>query len=125
MNDFLTRVNVNIPPLGSYDLLIGMDWLEEHKVVLIVFDKTFTCADNNGNTVKVKGIPRKVTIREISMLQMKISVRKGCEVFVVYIMNDNENDDKLTLEDIPVLKEFEDIFSEKSKDFLQKETLNS
>ena len=28
MNDFLTHVNVNIMPLGSYDLLIGMDWLE-------------------------------------------------------------------------------------------------
>ena len=27
MNDFLTHVNVNILPLGSYDLLIGMDWL--------------------------------------------------------------------------------------------------
>ena len=28
MNDFLTHVNVNIVLLGSYDLLIGMDWLE-------------------------------------------------------------------------------------------------
>ena len=28
MNDFLTHVNVNIMPLGSYELLIGMDWIE-------------------------------------------------------------------------------------------------
>ena len=28
MNYFLTHVNVNIMPLGSCDLLIGMDWLE-------------------------------------------------------------------------------------------------
>ena len=74
MNDFLTLVNVNIFPLGSYDLLIGMNWLEEHKVVLNCFDKTFTCIDNNGDNIKVKGFPRKVTIREISTLQMKISV---------------------------------------------------
>ena len=40
MNDFLMHVNINIIPLGSYDLLIGMDWLEEHKVVLNCFDKT-------------------------------------------------------------------------------------
>ena len=76
MNYFLTHVNVNILPLGSYDLLIGMDWLEEHKVLLNCFDKTFTCTDNNGNNIKVKGIPRKVTIREITALQMKRSVRK-------------------------------------------------
>ena len=50
-------------PLGSYHLLIEMDWLEEHKVVLKCFDKTFTCIDDNGDIIKVKGIPRKVTIR--------------------------------------------------------------
>ena len=37
-----------------------MDWIEEHKVLLNYFDKTFTCIDNNGNIIKVKGIPRKV-----------------------------------------------------------------
>ena len=76
------------------------------------FERTFTCTDDNGNTVKVKGIPRKVIIREISVLQTKRSVRKGCKVFVVYIINDNENDNKLKLEDIPVLKEFDDIVPE-------------
>ena len=76
LNDFLTHVNVNIFSLESYDMLIGTDWLEEHKVFLNYFDKTFKCIDNNGNSIKVKGIPRKVTIREISSLQMKRSVRK-------------------------------------------------
>ena len=125
MNDFITHVNVNIFPLGSYDLLIGMDWIEGHKVVLNSFDKTFTCTDNNGDNIKVKGVPRKVTIREISALQMKISVRKGFKVFVFYILNGNENDNKIKLEEIPVLKEFEDIFLEEVLDFLRKETLTS
>ena len=76
MNDFLTHVNVNFMLLGSHHLLIGMDWLEEHQSFLNCFDKTFTCIDDNRNNIKVKGIPRKVTIREISALQMKRSVRK-------------------------------------------------
>ena len=76
MNDFIMHVDLNIIPLGSYDLLIGMDWLEKHKVMLNRFNKTFTCRNDNGNTVKVKGIHRKVTIIEISALQMKRSVRK-------------------------------------------------
>ena len=33
MDEFKTTVKLNILPLGSYDLLIGMDWLEHHKVV--------------------------------------------------------------------------------------------
>ena len=66
MNYFLTHVNLNIIPLGSCDLLIGMDCLEAHKVVLNYFDKTFSCTNNNENNIKIKETPRKVTIQEIS-----------------------------------------------------------
>jgi hypothetical protein len=34
MNGLDTKVDVNIIPLGSYDCLIGMDWLEKHHVFL-------------------------------------------------------------------------------------------
>ena len=50
-------------PLGSYDLLIGMDWLEQHKVILNCYDKTFTCLNSDEHSVKVKGTPRKTIIR--------------------------------------------------------------
>ena len=88
-----------------------MDWLE-YKVVLNYFDKTFTYTEDNGDNIKVKGIPRKVAIREISALQIKILVIKGGKVFYFYTMNGNENDNTIQLEDIPVLKEFENMFLE-------------
>ena len=82
MNDFLTHVNVNILLLVSYDLLIGMDWIKEHKVVLKCFNKTFTYNDDKGDNTKVKGVPKKVTIREISALEMKRSVRLVVKYFL-------------------------------------------
>ena len=78
----------------------------------LFFEKTFTRTDDTRNTIKVKGIPRKVTFREIFAVQMKRSIRKWCKVFVIYIKNDNENDNKLKLEDVPILKESKDIFLE-------------
>ena len=63
MDQFETSVKLNVLPLGSYDMLIGMDWLEQHRVVLNYFDKTFTCVNNDGEIVNVKGIPKKTTIR--------------------------------------------------------------
>ena len=98
MNDFNTHVDLNILPLGSYDMMIGMDWLEKHRFMLNCYDKTFPCIDDNGNTIKVKWIPRKVMIREISALQMKRTIRKGCKVFVVYVMNDKDNDNEIKIE---------------------------
>lgn len=112
MNGFKTQVELNVLPLGSYDVLIGMDWLEKHRVVLNCFEKTFTCLNEEGENTLVKGIPREVFVRQISALQMKRFARKGCKVFVVYVMNDENmsKEHKLKLEDIPALREFSDVF---------------
>ena len=41
IQDHVTRINLNILPLGSYDMTIAMDWLERNKLILNCFDKTF------------------------------------------------------------------------------------
>ena len=33
ISQFKTQVKLNVLPLGSYDVLIGMDWMEKHKVI--------------------------------------------------------------------------------------------
>ena len=112
MNGFKSQANINIFPLGSYDVLIAVDWLEKHRVILNCYDKTFTCLNNDGKLVSVKGIPRKSTIRQISSLQLKRAVRKGCKAYAVTIIDEESliEIDKLKLEDIPVLKEYADVF---------------
>jgi hypothetical protein len=63
MNGLSTKENLNIFPLGSYDYLTGMDWLEQHHVVLDYHNKAFTFLDDEGNLRTVHGIPRVVTVR--------------------------------------------------------------
>jgi hypothetical protein len=58
LNDMNISIDLNIIPLGSYDALIGMDWLDKHHVVLDCHNKTFTCLDGNGKQSTVKGVPR-------------------------------------------------------------------
>ena len=88
MDQFETSIKLNVLPLGSYDMLIGMDWLEQHRVVLNYFDKTFTCVNNDGETVNVKGIRRKTVIRHISALQLKRVVQKGYKSFLIIVINE-------------------------------------
>ena len=68
MNGLNTKIDFKIFPLGSYDCLIGMDWLDQHHALLDCHNKSFTCLDEEGKLRKVQGIPRVVTIREISAL---------------------------------------------------------
>ena len=114
MDKFETIVKLNVLPLGSYDLLIGMDQLEQHRVILNCYDKTFTCLNSDEKPVSVKGIPRKTTIRQISALQLKRAVRKGCKAYAVTITDEESiiKIDKLKVEDIPILKEYVDVLPE-------------
>ena len=68
MKGLSTKAELNILPLGSFDCLIGMDWLEKHHSLLDCRNKEFTCLDEEGNRKTVQEIPRAVTIREISAM---------------------------------------------------------
>ena len=65
-------------------------------------------------SVSVKGIPRKNTIRHISALQLKRTIRNGCKAYIVTIIDEESliKIDKLKVEDIPVLREYVDVFPE-------------
>ena len=41
MNGLIAYVDMNVLPLGSYDVLIGMDWLEAHRVKIDYYKKDF------------------------------------------------------------------------------------
>ena len=65
MNGLNTKVDVNNIPFGSYDCLIGMDWLEKHHFVLNCYNKTIMCLDEEGKQGRIQGIPRDVVVSEI------------------------------------------------------------
>ena len=88
-----------------------MDGLEQHHVMLDCLHKSILCTDSQGNQVKVQGIPKKVSVRQISSLQAKKCVRKGCKLFAMNIW-DVESDREQRIEDFPVLEEFKDVFLE-------------
>jgi hypothetical protein len=111
MNGLNTKEYLNILPLGSYDCLIGMDWLDPHHALLDCHNKEFTCLDEEGNQRKVQEIPKAVIVREISALQLKKCYRRGCQIFSAH-MEETPKDKVPNLEDYVVLEDFEDVFKE-------------
>ena len=45
MDGLVTCADLNVLPLGSYDILIGMDWLEEHRETLECYNQDFQCLE--------------------------------------------------------------------------------
>jgi hypothetical protein len=111
MNGVNTKTYLNIIPLGSYDCLIGIDWLDKHHTVLGSYNKVFTCLDEEGNSRTIQGIPRPISIKDISTLQLKICFRKACQIYAGH-MEELARDKEPILEDYLLLKEYEDVFGE-------------
>jgi hypothetical protein len=59
----------------------------------------------------VKGVPRPISIRDISSLQLKRCFRKGCQLFAARV-EEPDNTKGPSLEYFSVLQEFEDVFQE-------------
>jgi hypothetical protein len=64
MNGLNTRGYLKIFPLGSYEFLIRMDWLDQNHAILDCHNKAFTFLDGEGNLNTIQGIRREITIRE-------------------------------------------------------------
>jgi hypothetical protein len=48
LGDFVTRVNLYVTILGSYDIVVGMDWLESHEVILNCKMKQLSLVNDEG-----------------------------------------------------------------------------
>jgi hypothetical protein len=54
--------------LGSYDLIIGMDWLEKHKLIIICYENSLMYRDEKNTVRTIKGIRSPVSVRQKSAM---------------------------------------------------------
>lgn len=91
-------------------MIIGMDWLERNKVVLNCYEKTFTYIAEDQVLRTVRGFPKTVSVRQISAIQLKKCLRKGCKLFAIKVTELLLNENQTSLKQHPVLEEFPDVF---------------
>ena len=87
-----TTVDLRVIPLGSYDVVLGMEWLGSHRASIDCRKKIIMCQDDQGNDVKIVCIPRPISLWMISAMQMKRSFRKGCQIFAIMVNYLDEGD---------------------------------
>jgi hypothetical protein len=55
LGEFVTRVNWYVTILGSYEVVIGMDWLETHEAILNCKTKRLSLVDDEGQRRVIVG----------------------------------------------------------------------
>ncbi|GJQ91750.1 putative reverse transcriptase domain-containing protein [Tanacetum coccineum] len=95
--------------LGSFDVVIGMNWLSKYHA-RIICDEKVVHIPINGETLIIRGDQSKTRLNLISCIKTERYISRGCQVFIAQIM-EKKSDDK-RLEDIPVVREFPEVFPE-------------
>ena len=62
LGGFVTSVDLWVIPLGSYDVVLGMDWLGSHRASIDYRKKTILCKDDEGKDSKIVGIQRPISL---------------------------------------------------------------
>ncbi|GJZ59529.1 putative reverse transcriptase domain-containing protein [Tanacetum coccineum] len=95
--------------LGSFDVVISMDWLSKYHAKILC-DEKVVHIPINGETLIIRGDQSKTRLNLISCIKMERYISRGCQVFMIQVME--KKSDEKRLEGIPVVKEFSDVFPE-------------
>jgi hypothetical protein len=88
LGEFVTKANLYVTILGSYDIVISMDWLELHEAILNYKTKRLSLVDDEGQTHMIVGRIQGFSLRFISSLQLWKSMHKGCNIYVILALNE-------------------------------------
>lgn len=105
-------MTLNVLPLGSYYILIRMDWLENHLPLVNFRDKNINLITDEDARHKIQGIKRNIKLRPITINHFVKCIRKGCQIYVVQAGYNNFKDKLTTFGNILVIQEFVDVFPE-------------
>ncbi|GKD13696.1 putative reverse transcriptase domain-containing protein [Tanacetum coccineum] len=103
------KINLMSIKLDSFDVVIGMDWLSKYHA-RIICDEKVVHIPIDGETLIIRDDRSKTRLNLISCIKTERYISKGCQVFVAQIME--KKSDEKRLEDIPVVREFLEIFPE-------------
>nr|GFC84176.1 putative reverse transcriptase domain-containing protein [Tanacetum cinerariifolium] len=95
--------------LGSFDIIIGMDWLSR-------YDAAILCGEKNvripleGQTLVIEGNRNNSRFKIVSCIKARRYIENGCEIFLAQV---TKQESKLKrLEDVPVIQDFPEVFPE-------------
>ncbi|GJT36249.1 putative reverse transcriptase domain-containing protein [Tanacetum coccineum] len=113
------QFNINLMPveLGSFDAIIGMDWLAKYQAVIMCAEKIVRIPWKNKTLVihgdgSTQGNATRLNI--ISCTKTQKYMEKGFPIFLAHV-NVKEVEDKSEkkrLEDVPIVQDFPEVFPE-------------
>nr|GEW52282.1 hypothetical protein [Tanacetum cinerariifolium] len=112
--DFLNHpfsIDLMLVPLGSFDVIIGIDWLREYHAVIVSDEKIVRVSFGNETLIfqgKRHDQAHESRLNIISRVKAQKYLLKGCDVFLAHVTTKEAKDksEGKRLEDVPIVRDF-------------------
>ncbi|KAI3815298.1 hypothetical protein L1987_14960 [Smallanthus sonchifolius] len=108
LNDHSFPINFVPMPLGSFDIIMGMDWLSNHHVEVICFEKCIRIPLPSGETLRVFGEKPCKGLKLMSCTTAQKYLRKKYIAFLAHIVQKDVKEK--SIQDIPIIRDFPEVF---------------
>ncbi|GKD29986.1 hypothetical protein Tco_1240764, partial [Tanacetum coccineum] len=103
--------------LGSFDAIIGMDWLAKYQAIIVCAEKIVRILWGNQTLIdhgngSNRGNEKRLNI--ISCTKTQKYFLEGCPIFLAHATTKKAEDksDEKQLKDVPIVRDFPDVFPE-------------
>nr|GEX58825.1 reverse transcriptase domain-containing protein [Tanacetum cinerariifolium] len=103
------EIDLLLIELGTFDVIIGMDYLVKHDAV-IVYGKRFVRIMYGNKMLIVKSDKGVSRLKVISCIKARKYVERGCHLFLAHVTEDKSKEKRM--KDVPVIHDFLEVFLE-------------
>ncbi|KAK1431807.1 hypothetical protein QVD17_08491 [Tagetes erecta] len=107
LNNHLFKINLIPIKLGSFDVVVGMDWLSANQAEIVCHRKIIRIPLPNSETLIIHG---ERNLKIISCLKARKSLRKKCQAFLAHVLIKEPKEKNI--KDIPIVRDHVEVFPE-------------
>ncbi|GJT44605.1 putative nucleotidyltransferase, ribonuclease H [Tanacetum coccineum] len=114
LQNHLFKIDLLSIELGSFDVIVGMDWITEHRAEVVCYEK-YICVPYGNDMLIVQGersrVKNESRLEVISSIRTQKYIDQGCQVFLIQMIKEEETEiPKRQIEDVPVIRDFSEVF---------------
>ncbi|KAI3695636.1 hypothetical protein L1987_78635 [Smallanthus sonchifolius] len=107
LNDHTFSIDLIPITLGSFDIIVGMDWLSHNHAEINCSEKLIRIPLPSGETLKIFGEKPCKGLKFISCMKARRYLRKRYYAFLAHVV---EKSEEKKLQDIPIIRDFPKVF---------------
>ncbi|KAI3821403.1 hypothetical protein L1987_08970 [Smallanthus sonchifolius] len=107
LNDHTFSIDLIPITLGSFDIIVGMDWLSHNHAEINCSEKLIRIPLPSGETLKIFGEKPCKGLNFISCMKARRYLRKRYYAFLAHVV---EKSEEKKLQDIPIIRDFPKVF---------------